>query len=217
MIYPNVILHPATEDAVQSFSYRLSVGTITVIERGFSTSEDAAWACDKARLLLKPFLRRSRPYNFSERLQQMSESELSNVSSPVLSAYLTLCAAFPQTPGVRPLEAINTSAPRLPEQTEHQKYQDRFGQLVGQYNSLRHQEECLFWLKTKLTQYANHYPESKSNAAIRRLVEKLSVEASLVELAGRSVKDEQSVVETALELFQPSVDLTEVATDTLIL
>lgn len=208
MIYPNVILHPATQDAAQSFSYRLSVGTITVIEHGFTTSEDAAWACDKARLLLKPFLRRSRPYNFPERLQQISESEASNVSAPVLSAYLTLCAAFPQTPGVRPLETINTAAQSQPVQSEHQKYQDRFSQLVGKYNELLHQEDCLFWLKTKLTQYANRYSESKNRAAVLRLVEKLSVEASLVELACRSVKDEQNVVETALEVMQPSVDFT---------
>lgn len=75
--------------------YRISVRGLLVTERGFDTEEDAAWAADKARRLLAPFITKKRPYNFPDRVQQLSEYELSEVSPELMAFFTTLCTAFP--------------------------------------------------------------------------------------------------------------------------
>jgi len=93
MKYRNVIFENTTP---MRFSYRIMTmaGSLTV--KGFETSEGAAWAADKARFTLKAYIRRGRDFNFPERIEAASESELCNLSEP-LATMLAVCrAAFPE-------------------------------------------------------------------------------------------------------------------------
>lgn len=72
------------------FMFRININNLRVEEYNFKSAADAAWASDKARYFLSPFLRRKRPYNFPERIDKLSEHEMSCPSNAVFTALQTL-------------------------------------------------------------------------------------------------------------------------------
>ena len=112
MNYQNVFLASSG-----TFSYRLNVGVLKLQEDGFASADAAGWAADKARNLLKPFLRRSRGYNFPERVAAATVEELSNVSPVVLGVYQRLQTAFPLVV-VAPVAVVELPAPSALEKLQ---------------------------------------------------------------------------------------------------
>ena len=93
MTYKNVLLQ-STEPPL--FSYRLITMGGSVMEKGFTTSDEAAWAADKARFILRDYIRRSREFNFPDRIAAASEGELSSLSAPVEKMLVACRSAFPE-------------------------------------------------------------------------------------------------------------------------
>ena len=73
-----------TDEADGTYRYLTVTRHGKLEDYGFKTAEEAAWECDKARLAIGHLLRRKRSYNFPERIKNISESEMQNVSRAVL-------------------------------------------------------------------------------------------------------------------------------------
>lgn len=102
-MYHNVSLNKVTG----TYQYRLDIAGHALVETGFPSAAEAAWQCDLARHALKSHLRRSRPYNFPERIATMSDSEAALVSPRVLSLISLLATEHSVQPAQSPLEKLD--------------------------------------------------------------------------------------------------------------
>jgi len=213
--YHNVTLTINPETKRPSFSYGLTASHIRVSESGFATADEAAFACDKARRLLKPFIRRNRPYNFPDRIQQLSEHELSTISGPVLDAYQMLCSAFP---GLATAFSIAEPEPVVvaPEPTEMQVLEERIRIVTTALHQSRKNWDDADELAVKLERFKAISSEPKT---LLRLLNSVRIDAVQFEVEHRRLNDQYRVlyakraeigecVDLSAELAKSSVDKT---------
>lgn len=166
--------------------YRISVRGLLVTEGGFDTEADAAWAADKARRLLSPFITKKRPYNFPDRVQHLSEHELSEVSPELMAFFTTLCTAFPSLIG----DCITPTAvasPKVPAATEsHAQIAERRAAI----SSLTRKRDCLRSAASALRDGYGPQPEGRLGTTLT-LLHKLatSLSAEITVLASKLPRD----------------------------
>jgi hypothetical protein len=163
--------------------YRLSVSNLRVEEYDFATAETAAWACDKARLALSPYLKRNRAYNFPERIEAMSESEVGVVSPAVLAALTSLGitshnlqAAPPPTPPPE-LTIKQQLIAALYKQNELAAMRCDLGTSISS-------------LRTVLRHLESNYPDTARKREYKRLVKRLEEDAKIMTFAMYKLTDD---------------------------
>lgn len=112
-------------DGGETYGYFLTVMGRRVEEFGFKAFDEAAWACDKARLHLSRYIRRHSSYHFPLRIQNISEHELSTVSPSVLDALSFFQSRFPDmAQSEPPLVKPNVEKPERPTVEETRRRRD---------------------------------------------------------------------------------------------
>lgn len=166
------------------YGYRLSVRGIPVKEEGFATVADAGWASDKARRLLAPFIGKTRRYNFPDRVRQMTESEMGEVSPALLAFFLELNRCFPalangylQTPTVSP-------APVSPAPVARGLSVTQLADLRALIASASHKRDVLLSCATGLRAAFGAYPEGRLGTTLSHFLKqaaRLDIEISGLE------------------------------------
>jgi hypothetical protein len=148
------------------FGYRIYIKGIIVKEVGFGTEADAGWAADKARRLLTPFIGKSRPYNFPDRVQQMTESEMGSLSDALLAFYHQLCLAFPSA--LAPALAVSPAPAAAPAPKRVMSVTQR-ADLQAQIAVASHKRDCLLAAATNIRAAFGAYPEGRLGTTVTYL------------------------------------------------